>query len=73
MRDKPPHEPGNKPRYKPLRELLHTCCRTMSHTSQAEDNNQGEDSRVGPGHINMEMDLPGYNIRWLVRNRKGFK
>ena len=73
MRDKPPHAPVNKPRYKPLRELLHTCCRIMSHTSQAGDNNQEEDGGGRPGHNNMEMNLPGYNIRWLVRNRKGFK
>ena len=45
----------------------------MSRTSQAGDNNQEEDGGGGPGHNNMEMDLPGYNIRWLVRNRKGFK
>ena len=42
----------------------------MCHTSQAGDNNQEEDDGVGPGYNNMEMELPGYNIRWLPRNKK---
>ena len=43
----------------------------MSRTSQAGDNDQEEDDRGGPGYNNMEMELPGYNIRWLPRNKKG--
>ena len=47
------------------------CCGTMSRTSQAGDNDQEEDNGGGPGYNNMEMELLGYNIRWLSRNKMG--
>ena len=43
----------------------------MSRTSQAGDNDQEEDDGGGPGYNHMEMEFPGYNIRWLPRNKKG--
>ena len=57
----------------PLREPLDTCRGTMSRMSQARDNDQEEDDGGGPGYNHMEMEFPGYNIRWLPRNKNGYK